>query len=158
MREDEIRELVRAETAQILQENSGRRELLDALFRWIKWAVGFGLAALGFFAAIEIANEYFGDEIEERIDSLQEGGIASITARVRSISTAEVKTYSLTVGKQSNVIENATFCALTDTDGACGLSLDQPVPGSWLLESHAQSARCEIVCINRPGGEPLRIK
>ena len=147
MQEDQIRQIAREETERVLREGSSQREFFDAMFKWAKWGVGMLVAAVGFVAALEIGNEYFGDDIKDKIDELREVGIPTIVVRGRSFSAEDVETYETSFSTPSIVIENAALCALTQTDGACSLARGETKGARWTLASRDDATQCQIVCV-----------
>ncbi len=156
MQEDQIRQIAREETERVLREGSSQREFFDAMFKWAKWGVGLLVAAMGFVAALKFGNEYFGDEIKDKVDELREGGIPTLVVRTRSFSSEDVETYGTGVSTPSIVIENAAFCALMQTDGACSLARGESMGARWTLVSRDDATQCQIVCVPDPGASEMR--
>ena len=156
MQEDQIRQIAREETERVLREGSSQREFFDAMFKWAKWGVGLLVAAMGFAAVLKFGNEYFGDEIMDKVDELREGGIPTLVVRTRSFSSEDVETYGTGVSTPSIVIENAAFCALMQTDGACSLARSESMGARWTLVSRDDATQCQIVCVPDPGASEMR--
>ena len=156
MQEDQIRQIVREETERVLREGSSQREIFDAMFKWAKWGVGLLVAALGFAAALKFGNEFFGNEIKGKVDELREGGIETLVKRIRSFSSEGVETYATGVSTPSIVIENAAFCALTQTDGACFIARGESAGSRWTLISRDDATQCQIVCVSDRGAGEMR--
>jgi hypothetical protein len=156
MQEDQIRQIVREETERVLREGSSQREFFDAMFKWAKWGVGLLVGAMGFVAALKFGTEYFGDEIKDKVDELRTGGIAALVVRSRSFSSEDVETYETGVSIPSIVIENAAFCALIQTDGACSLARGEPKGARWTLVSRDDATQCQIVCVPDSGAGEMR--
>ena len=156
MQEDQIRQIAREETERVLREGSSQREFFDAMFKWAKWGVGLLVAAMGFAAALKFGNEYFGDEIKDKVDELREGGITTLIQRVRSFSSEDIEIYGTGVSTPSIIIENAALCALTQTDGACSLARGESTGARWTLVSRDDATHCQIVCVPDPGASEMR--
>ncbi len=156
MQEDQIRQIVREETERVLREGSSLREFYAAMFKWVKWGVGLLVATIGFVAVLKFGNEYFGDEIKDKVDELREVGIGTLVVRARAISAQDVETFETDVSTPSIVIENAALCALTQTDGACSLARGESKGARWTLVSRDDATQCQIVCLPDPGASEMR--